>query len=148
MKTSPSPLWLLLIYKVPRSPSASRVYVWRKIKQLGAIALQDAAWVLPNNARTQEQVQWLASEVVELGGEATLWTSDLIYEQQATPLAEAFAAQTDAEYREILSALKRKRPDLKALALQYQQAQARDYFQSSLGRQVHERLLKARGDAP
>lgn len=103
--------------------------------------------VLPSNARTQEQFQWLATEIAELGGEATLWTSDLIYEKQATPLAEAFAAQADAEYREILSVLKRKRPDLKALALQYQQAQARDYFQSSLGRQVREKLLKARGDA-
>jgi len=37
--------WIVLTYRVPREPSANRVYVWRKLKQLGAIALQDAAWV-------------------------------------------------------------------------------------------------------
>src|SRR5690348_15616912 len=49
--------WLLLIYKFPREPTASRVYDWRKLKQLGAIALQDAVWVLPATPRTQEQLQ-------------------------------------------------------------------------------------------
>jgi hypothetical protein len=52
----------------PREPTAGRVYVWRKLKQLGAIAVQDAVWVLPVTPRTQEQFQWLASEIDELGG--------------------------------------------------------------------------------
>ena len=49
-----SSTWLLLAYKVPRDPSASRVRVWRKLKRLGAVALQDAlaydeppAWYYP-----------------------------------------------------------------------------------------------------
>ena len=60
--------WLLLAYKVQREPSANRVYVWRQMKQLGAIALQDAVWVLPETPRTREQFQWLAAEITELGG--------------------------------------------------------------------------------
>ena len=28
--------WLLLVHKIPREPTAGRVYVWRKLKQLGA----------------------------------------------------------------------------------------------------------------
>lgn len=138
--------WLLLVYKMPREPTAGRVYVWRKMKQLGAIALQDAVWVLPATARTQEQYQWLSAEITETGGDATVWASDLTYETSADSLADAFTTQVDAEYRQILSALKRKRADLKALALQYQQAQSRDYFHSPLGRQVRERLLKVQGD--
>jgi len=138
--------WLLLVYKMPREPTAGRVYVWRKMKQLGAIALQDAVWVLPATPRTQEQFQWLSAEITEMGGDATLWTSDLTYESKADTLAAAFTAQADAEYRKILAALKRKRVDLKALAQQYQQAQTRDYFQSPLGRQVRDRLLKTRGE--
>lgn len=138
--------WLLLVYKMPREPTAGRVYVWRKVKQLGAIALQDAVWVLPATQRIQEQLQWLSAEITEMGGDATLWTSDLTYESRADTLAVAFTAQADTEYRKILAALKRKRVDLKALAQQYQQALMRDYFQSPLGRQVRDRLLKARGD--
>ena len=50
-------LWLLLVYRIPREPTAGRVFVWRKLKQLGAIALQAAVWVLPQTPRTQEQFQ-------------------------------------------------------------------------------------------
>ena len=57
--------WLLLAYKIPREPSASRVYVWRKMKQLGAVLLQDAVWVLPESARTREQFQWLAADLLQ-----------------------------------------------------------------------------------
>ena len=59
--------WLLLVYRIPREPTAGRVFVWRKLKQLGAIALQDAAWVLPKTPRTQEQFQWLAAEITAKG---------------------------------------------------------------------------------
>lgn len=137
--------WLLLVYKIPREPTASRVYVWRKIKQLGAIALQDAVWVLPATPRTREQLQWLAAEITELGGETTLWTSELAYENQSTTLVEQFNAQVDAEYQEILVGLKRKGYDLMAISQQYQQSQSRDFFQSPLGQRVREKLLAARG---
>src|SRR5215213_12001994 len=44
--------WLLLIYTVPREPSANRVSIWRKLRRLGAILLHDAVWVLPRSPRT------------------------------------------------------------------------------------------------
>jgi hypothetical protein len=34
--------WILLVYKIPNEPSAGRVFVWRKLKKLGAILLHDA----------------------------------------------------------------------------------------------------------
>ena len=68
--------WIVLTFRVPRTPTANRVYVWRKLKQLGAIALQDAAWVLPATTKTQEHFQWLATEIAELGGEARLVAFD------------------------------------------------------------------------
>jgi ChrB-like protein len=136
--------WLLLAYKIPREPSASRVYVWRKMKQLGAVLLQDAVWVLPESARTREQFQWLAAEITELGGDATLWVSDLIYATDDQALRRQFEEPVVSAYREILSGLKRKRPDRAALAKQYQQTQALDFFQSSLGQQVRDKLLTAK----
>jgi len=36
--------WLLLVYRIPRVPTAGRVFVWRKLKQLGAIDLPDAVY--------------------------------------------------------------------------------------------------------
>jgi DNA-binding transcriptional regulator PaaX len=138
--------WLVLVYKIPREPTAGRVYVWRKLKQLGAIALQDAVWVLPAARKTQEQFQWLAAEIVELGGEVSLFTSQLTMASEQQALRERFEEPIRAAYAEILAALKRRRPDLAALSKRYQQVQAQDYFQCPLGEQVRERMVAAQGD--
>ena len=46
---------------------------------------------------------------------------------------------------EILAALKKKSRDLAALSKRFQEALARDYFASTLGKQARERLLAAGG---
>lgn len=137
--------WLLLVYKIAPEPSANRVYVWRKLKQLGARLLHDAVWVLPATPRTTELLQWLAAEIVELGGEALVWEARLRLARQDEALVQQFSSQVEAEYRKLLSALKRKKADLAALSRRYQQIQAEDYFQSELGQRVREALLAARG---
>ena len=137
--------WLLLTYRIPREPTAGRVFAWRKMKQLGAVAIQDAVWVLPATPRTQEQFQWLASEIVELGGEATYWLAELFDDNQEQALVRQFEVAIEEDYREILAESKRKGRDLKTLARRYQEAQARDHFHSELGRKVRERLLAAEG---
>ena len=138
--------WLLLHYKLPSEPSARRVYIWRKLKRLAALLWQDAVWILPLTARTREQFQWLAAEVSEWGGEATLWEAQLTLPSQEELLIPLFTQQVENEYRRILAALAAVEPDLAALARQYQQAQANDYFGSPLGQQVRSALLAARGD--
>jgi hypothetical protein len=135
-----------MVYRVPREPSASRVYVWRKLKQLGAAALQDAAWVLPATSRTQEQFQWLAAEIVEMGGEATVFASEVLFASDTDRLAEEFNKPVREAYREIMAALMRKDRDLAALSRKFQQTQAQDYFQLALGNDVRAKLLDARGD--
>lgn len=135
--------WLILVYKIPREPSAGRVHIWRKLKQLGAIALQDAAWVLPQTSRTKEQLQWLAAEVTELGGEAILFDADQLYASNSDSLKKQFCDLVDTEYREILAALKKKDLDLTVLSKRFQSVQLRDYFNSELGRRTRESLLSA-----
>lgn len=133
--------WLLLVYKIPRKPTAFRVSIWRKLKQLEALLLHDSVWVLPATPQTREHFQWLASEIIELGGEATVWVSEMAAENQGAELAKAFLTRTDTAYKEILAKLKRKNPGLAALARQYQRVLARDYFKSSLGEKVRKALL-------
>ena len=136
---------MLLVYRIPREPTAGRVYVWRRLKQLGAVPLQDAVWVLPRTARTEEQLQWLAAEISEQRGETVLWEADQLYATDAEGLRRRFLDPVEADYREILAALKRKDRDLAALSKRYQEALARDYFVSPLGPQVRQRLLAAEG---
>ncbi len=137
--------WLLLVYKVPPDPTARRVYVWRKLKRLGAILLHDSVWVLPPTPYTREQLQWLTTEIVEMTGEALLWEAHLISSEQDEPLMQQFIAQSDAAYNEILSALVQPDADMAALSRQYQQVKASDYFNSEVGQRVREKLMNDKG---
>jgi DNA-binding transcriptional regulator PaaX len=138
--------WLLLHYKVPREPSANRVYVWRKLKRMGAVILHDSIWVLPNNSRTLEQFQWLAAEITELEGEAIVWTARLNQPEQEAKIIQQFEGQIAEEYRQILAELAQSGVDLAALGKRYRQAKTQDYFDSNLGETVRQALISAEGD--
>lgn len=137
--------WLLLTYKIPREPTAGRVFVWRKLKQLAAIAIQDAIWVLPKTTRTEEQFQWLATEISELGGAAILWEADQLYATDAVGLEKQFNEPLIAEYKSICAALKKKNCDLDALSKRFVEAQKLDYFALELGKQARDKLLTVGG---
>ena len=137
--------WVLLVYKIPREPTASRAQIWRKLKRLGALLLHDAVWVLPATSWTREQFQWLAVEIGELDGEAHLWESHLLLNGQADALVQQFQARVDEAYQDILEELEQEDADLVALSRVYQQVRAQDYFHSTLGTHVRERLMSARG---
>ena len=137
--------WLLLHYKLPNKPSALRVYVWRKLKRLGAVLLHDAVWVLPDQPRTAEQLQWLAAEIQEMGGDAYSWKAAVLFGQDEASLAQQFNEQVDAMYSDLLKQLERRKPNLQEISRQYQQDASRDFFHSKLGLQVREKLMSNRG---
>jgi hypothetical protein len=58
---------------MPAHPSNGRVKIWRRLQQLGAIALKNAVHVLPESAQAVEDFEWLREEVVTLGGEASIF---------------------------------------------------------------------------
>ncbi len=139
--------WLLLHYTLPAKPSALRVYIWRKLKRLGAILLNETVWVLPDSPRTAEQFQWLAAEIQEMNGEAYLWRSNLVLGIQEDMLISKFKEQVDLEYKEMQKELGKKKPDFSKLSHRYQQIVGKDYFHSEIGLKVRETLLSLRGDA-
>ena len=138
--------WLLLHYKLPNKPSALRVYTWRKLKRLGAILLHEAVWVLPDSARTMEQIQWLTAEIQEMGGETYSWRANAILGQSDEALTKQFNEQVDAIFTDLLRKLEKSGADLQELARQYQQATAQDYFHSKLGAEVRRKLTAKRGE--
>lgn len=137
--------WLLLHYKLPSKPSALRVYIWRKLKRLGAILLHEAVWVLPDQPRTAEQVQWLTAEIQEMGGEAYSWRANIILGEDNESISQRFNEQVDEVYSDLLKKLEKPRADLQEISKQYQQATAQDFFHSKLGLRVREKLTSKRG---
>jgi DNA-binding transcriptional regulator PaaX len=139
--------WLHLIYKIPPKPTSLRVGIWRKLKRLGAVLLQDSVWILPHTPQTLEHFQWIATEIKEKQGEAMVWESRLVFgeEEEEEVLIQKFIEQVNVDYEEILTQLKKKKVDLVSLARRYQQIKMRDYFHSELGKEVYMALKKSRG---
>jgi hypothetical protein len=88
----------MLCYRIPREPSTPRITVWRKLKRLGVAQLADGLVVLPADARTREQLEWIADEITEAGGEASIWLTQPASAAQERDLAQRMAAARAGEY--------------------------------------------------
>ncbi len=90
---------MLLSYRLPREPSAPRVSLWRRLKRLGVAQISDGLVALPADARTREQLEWAAEEVIEAAGTASVWLARPSTLEQERALAETLAAARAEEYR-------------------------------------------------
>lgn len=93
--------WVLLVYRLPREPSRPRIAVWRKLERLGVARLGDGVVGLPADARTREQLDWIADEILEAGGSCTVWLSTPGTAAQEREIAAGMRAARAAEYRAI-----------------------------------------------
>jgi hypothetical protein len=90
--------WVLLAYRLPRVPSTPRSAVWRKLKRLGVAQLGDGLVALPADPRTREQLEWIAEEVTDHGGEATLWLGRPLDASAASGVVGRMTAAVAADY--------------------------------------------------
>ena len=86
-----------VFYPLPREPSNPRVAVWRKLERLGVARLGDGLVALPADARTREQLDWLAEEILEADGVATVWLATPGSAAQERATAETMRAGRAAE---------------------------------------------------
>src|SRR5215207_6450179 len=94
--------WVFLAYRLPRIPSGPRVALWRKLRRLGAVQVLDGLVALPLDARTKEQLEWLAEEVLEAGGESSIWLAEASSSAEERALAGRMAAAVAQEYRALI----------------------------------------------
>jgi hypothetical protein len=128
--------WVLLAYRLPREPSTPRIAVWRKLRRLGAAQLLDGLVALPLDRRNREQFDWLAAEIVEAGGDATLWVGELASRAQERELVGRMADAIASEYVALIVDAERvlgqvpgaRRRSLGRLRRELRRIRARDYF--------------------
>lgn len=92
--------WLLLAYRIPSEPTRLRAGVWRKLKGLGSIYLQNSSAALPASAQAERSLRSIRAEIGEMGGVAYLFDAKLLAGQ--TQLVSDFNAARDNEYEEII----------------------------------------------
>lgn len=94
----------MLAYRLPREPSTPRIALWRRLKRLGVLQLAVGLVALPHDARTREQLEWAAEEVVESGGDASLWISQPATAAQERELAARMSTAVAADYLAVFEA--------------------------------------------
>lgn len=96
------PHWLLLTYKVPPEPAKGRVALWRRLKGLGAVYLQNGVCLLPKTEDHARRLKMLENDVAEMGGEAIILETVALDRSQEEKVVARFKADRDEAYREFI----------------------------------------------
>ena len=89
------------MHQLPPKPVGLRVKVWRRLQQQGAIAIKNSVYALPLSDAAREDFQWLAREIAENGGEATVCAAELVEGLTDAQVQALFNAARDAQYAEL-----------------------------------------------
>ena len=58
--------WLVLIYRIPSEPTRLRATVWRRLKGLGAVYLQNSVATLPAGSASERALRKLRREILDI----------------------------------------------------------------------------------
>lgn len=100
--------WLLLVHQLPAQPSNLRVQTWRRLQQLGAIPIKQAVYALPDTAAAREDFEWLKTEIIGAGGEATVFAADNVDTWSDDALVAEFKRTREAAYKTLAKDIERK----------------------------------------
>jgi hypothetical protein len=128
--------WVMLAYRLPRDPSTPRIAVWRRLKRLGVAQLADGLVALPLDSRTTEALEWVAEDVLEAGGDATIWIGNPASRGHERALAAGMAQAVSKEYARVIEDAasgveaepRVQRRTLARLRRELQRIRRRDYF--------------------
>jgi DNA-binding transcriptional regulator PaaX len=161
VRMNDSPSWLMLSYKVPSEPARHRMAVWRRLKSLGAVYLNNGVCLLPSGADHLRQVKILANEIGEMGGETVVLETAPIDPAQRERVVDRFRADRDEAYREVIercagfeaeiaretaagkltyAELEENDEDLKKLKAWHAKIVALDFYGASLAAEAQQRL--------
>ena len=99
--------WLVLVYRIKAESSGRRTYVWRQLRQLGAVYLQQAVAVLPDRPDLRAGLDQIGTRIRAGGGEASLLETVSPAPAWEAELVARFDAARDAEYDEVVESVER-----------------------------------------
>jgi hypothetical protein len=138
--------WYLLIHQIPPRPLYLRAKIRRRLARVGAAAVKNSVYVLPEQPACLEDFQWLAKEIVDGGGDACVCVATFVDGLTRDDLVRRFHADAAARYRPVAAALEAwrrasddgrradRRPDLATIRRQFDEIARTDFFRSSAGR--------------
>lgn len=92
----------MFIHSIPPRPLYLRAKVRQRLERIGAVALKNSVYVLPVRDDTLEDLQWLAGQIVEGGGQAFITRGGVLAGVTDDELVAAFQAARTADYEALL----------------------------------------------
>jgi hypothetical protein len=157
--------WLLLLAQLPSTPSSARVALWRRLRAIGATAVINGAWVLPDTAPHAKFFEQLRRNILGQGGTAFVLAVPVAPPDVHEAIAGRFRADRGREYDEfaercgvLLGEISREatagkytfaemeeaEQDLKKLTRWLAKIKARDFFPDERAQQSAELLARCR----
>jgi hypothetical protein len=94
--------WLLLVYRVPTEPASKRVTIWRDLKRLGSLYLQQCVCILPDRPELRTELERIVEKIETMHGEHTLFEIPRLREADERRIVESFRTLRNNEYQEIV----------------------------------------------
>jgi hypothetical protein len=88
----------LLIHQIPPKPNYLRVKIGRRLQKLGAVAVKNSVYALPNTEEGQEQFAWVAREIAEGGGDSSICESSFVGDRSDDGVEELFNKARAADF--------------------------------------------------
>jgi hypothetical protein len=89
--------------RTPTGSSTLRVHVWRKLRSLGALYLQNSVALLPARQETRRAVAKLADRLQRSGAEGRVLSIAITERSEELAVVAQFSAERSDEYAEIVS---------------------------------------------
>ena len=119
----PARRWLLMVHQLPSEPSNVRVRTWRQLRNLGAVSIKQAVYVLPESSGARDGFMRIRARIADAGGGASVFSAASVDAWSDEALIEAFRQSRDRDYRAVaddvgkaLRRLRRRRTQTSASA--------------------------------
>lgn len=153
--------WMIFLAQIPSSPSTLRVMVWRRMRDAGALGLQNGVWVLPDNDEYSRFADELRQYLEEHEASCLVFHVDAVEGITDEEILERLRAERDEEYREFIercdvlmddlateseqerfnfAELEEAEADLKKLDTWWEKCIRRDFVDGSLKTTAEEKL--------
>ncbi|MHB8073262.1 Chromate resistance protein ChrB [Desulfosporosinus fructosivorans] len=95
--------WLVINYNLPTEPSKHRVAVWRGLKKLGAVNIQQSMWLMTYSDENYLTLQKISEGIESNNGTSLLMECVFYDEKHEQRVISLFNTMRDEEYREFIN---------------------------------------------
>jgi hypothetical protein len=93
---------MILIHQIPPKPDALRVKIWRRLQQIGSVAIKQSVYVMPISEHSREDLSWTLKEIVAGGGDGSISEARFVEGLSDEQIVSLFQKARKADYEKII----------------------------------------------